>query len=205
MIKTSMEVEGEWLKLLGELYDHIPVIPVGLLPPSAQENEDNNKDSTWDTIGEWFDKQEKGSVVYVALGSEIRPSQQDFTALALGREQSGLPFFWALRKSVQLPEGFLERAKGSGIVWTDWAPQLRILAHESVGGFLTHCGWGSVKEALQFGVPFVLLPFLMDQGLNARFLEEREVGVEVPRNEQNGLFSSDSVAQTLRLVMKDEE
>jgi hypothetical protein len=214
VVKTSMEVEGKWLKLLGELHDYIPVIPVGLLPPSTQESEDSNKDSTWDMIVEWLDKQEKGSVVYIALGSEIRPSQQDFAELALGLEQSGFPFFWALRKqsgsvfgedSVELPEGFEERTEGRGIVWTDWAPQLRILAHDSVGGFLTHCGWGSVTEAFQFGRALILLPFLSDQGLNARFLEERQVGVEVPRNEEDGSFTSDSVAQTLKLVMKDEE
>jgi len=211
-VKTNMEVEGEWLKLLGELYNK-PVIPVGLLPPSAQENGDSNKDSRWDVIVEWLDKQEKGSVVYIALGSETQPSQQDFTELALGLEQSGLPFFWALRKlsgsvggdSVELPEGFVERTGGRGIVWTDWAPQLRILAHGSVGGFLTHCGWSSVTEALQFGRALIMLPFLTDTGLIARFLEEREAGVEVPRNEQDGSFTRDSVAKTLRLVIKDVE
>jgi hypothetical protein len=154
-IKTSMEMEGEWLKLLGELYD-IPVIPVGLLLPSTQESGDNNKDSTWGTIGEWLDKQEKGSVVYIALGSEIQPSQQDFTELALGLEQSGLPFFWALRRRIELPEGFEERTRGRGVIWTGWAPQLKILAHDSVGGFLTHCGWSSVTEAFQFGNCLVL-------------------------------------------------
>jgi len=93
VVKTSMEVKGEWLKLLGELHDCIPVIPVGFLPPLAQESGDSNKDSTWDTIVEWLDKQEKGSVVYIALGSKIRPSQHDFTELALGLEKSGFPFF----------------------------------------------------------------------------------------------------------------
>ena len=213
VVRTSMEVEGEWLKLLGELYDHIPIIPVGLLPPSTQESGDNNKDSTWGTIGEWLDKQEKGSVVYIALGSETQPSQQDFTELALGLEQSGLPFFWALRKrsvsvggdTFELPEGFVERTHGHGFVWTDWAPQLRILAHESIGGFLTHCGWSSVTEALQYGRALIMLPFLTDTGLIARFLEEREAGVEVPRNEEDGSFTRESVAKTLRLVIKDVE
>uniref|UniRef100_A0A2N9I3G4 UDP-glycosyltransferases domain-containing protein n=1 Tax=Fagus sylvatica TaxID=28930 RepID=A0A2N9I3G4_FAGSY len=179
-IKTCMELEDEWVKLLGEIYS-IPVIPVGLLPPSAQESVDN-KDSNWDTIVEWLNKQEKGSLVYIALGSEIQPSQEDFTELAFGLEQSGLPFFWALRKgsgsvAVELPAGFEERTKDRGVVWTGWAPQLKILAHESVGGFLTHL-W---------------------------FLEEKQAGIEVPRNEQDGSFTRDSVAETLRLVMKDEK
>jgi UDP:flavonoid glycosyltransferase YjiC (YdhE family) len=81
----------------------------------------------------------------------------------------------------------------------------KILAHESAGGFLTHCGWGSVTEAFQFGRALIMLPFLGDQGLIARFLEEKQAGVEVPRNEQDGSFTRDSVAETLRLVMKDEK
>uniref|UniRef100_A0A2N9F8F4 UDP-glycosyltransferases domain-containing protein n=1 Tax=Fagus sylvatica TaxID=28930 RepID=A0A2N9F8F4_FAGSY len=207
-IKTCTELEDEWVKLLGEIYS-IPVIPVGLLPPSAQESVDN-KDSNWDTIVELLNKQEKGSLVYIALGSEIQPSQEDFTELAFGLEQSGLPFFWALRKgsgsvAVELPAGFEERTKDRGIVWTGWAPQLKILAHESVGGFLTHCGWSSVTEAFQFGRALIMLPFLGDQGLIARFLEEKQAGIEVPRNEQDGSFTRDSVAETLRLVMKDEK
>uniref|UniRef100_A0A2N9G9L1 Glycosyltransferase n=1 Tax=Fagus sylvatica TaxID=28930 RepID=A0A2N9G9L1_FAGSY len=179
-IKTCMELEDEWVKLLGEIYS-IPVIPVGLLPPSAQESVDN-KDSNWDTIVEWLNKQEKGSLVYIALGRrEVAPV------------------------AVELPAGFEERTKDRGVVWTGWAPQLKILAHESVGGFLTHCGWSSVTEAFQFGRALIMLPFWGDQGLIARFLEEKQAGIEVPRNEQDGSFTRDSVAETLRLVMKDEK
>ena len=31
-----------------------------------------------------------------------------------------------------------------------------------------------------------MLLYYLDQGLNARILEEKKVGVEVPRNEQDG-------------------
>ncbi|KAF5463136.1 hypothetical protein F2P56_019075 [Juglans regia] len=208
-VRSCMEVEAEWLNLLGELH-HLPVAPLGLLPPSPQEDNDS-KDSTRDTISDWLDKKEKGSVIYVSLGSEVRPSQENFNELALGLEQSRLPFFWAIRNlsvdgngdSIELPAGFEERTKGRGIVWSGWAPQSKILGHESVGGIVTHCGWSSVIEALQLGRALIMLPFIADQGLNARLLEEKQIGVEIPRNEEDGSFTRDSVAQTLRLAMKD--
>lgn len=199
-----------WLKVLGDLQQKT-ILPVGLLPPSAQGSMDEH-DDTWQEIRGWLDKQKKSSVVYVALGTEATPSQAELTELALGLELSGLPFFLTLRSrpgsthrdSVELPDGFEERTKGRGVVWTSWVPQLRILAHTSVRGFLTHCGWSSVIEGLQQGLPLIMLPMLWDQGLNARALAEKNVGVEVPRNESDGSLTRQSVAESLSLVMVEE-
>ncbi|XP_057976411.1 putative UDP-rhamnose:rhamnosyltransferase 1 [Malania oleifera] len=200
-IRSCTELEADWLKLLGDINGKA-VIPVGLMPPSVPTDEED----AWLEIGDWLDEQVKGSVVYVALGSEAAPSQEQLTELALGLGSSGLPFFWVLRgQRAELPEGFEDRVRGRGIVWTRWAPQLRILSHDSVGGFLTHCGWSSIIEGLQLGLPLVMLPFLWDQGINARVLEEKKVGVEVPRGEEDGSLRSDSVAESLRLVMVEEE
>ncbi|CDP01578.1 unnamed protein product [Coffea canephora] len=133
-------------------------------------------------IKEWLNGQNRASVLYVALGSEVPPSQTDISELAL--ELSGVPFFWVLRKppdfseseSVQLPDKFEERVQVRGMVWKGWVPRLKILSHESIGGFLTHCGWGSTIEGLAFGHPLIMLPFLLDQGLNARTI--RSIMVE---------------------------
>lgn len=65
-----------------------------------------------------------------------------------------------------------------------------------------HGGWGSAIEALALGKPLVMVPMMMAQGLNARTMEERKVGVEVPRNERDGSFTRDGVATTLRLVLE---
>ncbi|KAK1410623.1 hypothetical protein QVD17_37160 [Tagetes erecta] len=56
-----------------------------------------------------------------------------------------------------------------------------------------------------FGHPLVMLPFLVDQGLNARVLVDKQVGIEVPRNEEDGSFTKESVARSLRSVVVDEE
>ena len=50
-----------------------------------------------------------------------------------------------------------------------------------------------------------MLLYYLDQGLNARILEEKKVGVEVPRNEQDGLFTRNAIAISLKLVMLDDE
>jgi UDP:flavonoid glycosyltransferase YjiC (YdhE family) len=71
-----------------------------------------------------------------------------------------------------LPEGFLERTKDRGFLVNSWAPQVEILNHGSVGGFVTHCGWNSVLEALCAGVPMVAWPLYAEQRMNRIFLVE---------------------------------
>ncbi|KAH8514597.1 hypothetical protein H0E87_007435 [Populus deltoides] len=63
----------------------------------------------------------------------------------------------------------------------------------------------SVAEALSFGIALMMLPFAIDQGSIARVFEEKKVGIEVPRDEQDGSFTRNSVAESLRLVIVDKE
>ncbi|KAJ4825329.1 hypothetical protein Tsubulata_002663 [Turnera subulata] len=177
-VRGCKEFEPEWLQLLEELQGK-PVLPVGLLPTTEYDGGEDNE--TWRSVKEWLDKQEKGKVVYVAFGSEAKP------------------------KPIELPDGFEERTKGRGIVCTTWAPQLKILGHDAVGGFLTHSGWSSVVEALQNQRALILLTFVADQGLNARLLEEKKIAYSIPRNDSDGSFTRDSVAESLRMVIVEAE
>ncbi|KEH37740.1 putative soyasaponin III rhamnosyltransferase [Medicago truncatula] len=210
LIRATRELEGQWLDYISDRYK-VPVVPVGILPPSMQirDNEEEENDPDWVKIKAWLDSKESSSVVYIGFGSELKLNQQDLTELAHGIEQSRLPFFWALKNlkegTLELPEGFEERTKEYGIVWKTWAPQLKILAHGSIGGCMSHCGSGSVIEKLHFGHVLVTLPYLIDQCLFSRELEERKLAIEVPRNEQDGSFTRDSIAKTLRLAIVDEE
>ncbi|KAI5669743.1 hypothetical protein M9H77_19596 [Catharanthus roseus] len=210
LIRHCREFEGDWLDVMKELHQK-PIIPLGLMPPEAHMNRDNQTNDSWVSINTWLESQNKGSVLYIALGSEVALSQNELSELALGLELSCVPFFWVLRKPagsknpIDLPEGFEERIEGRGLIWKSWAPQLNILSHESVGGFLTHCGWSSTIEGLMLGHPLIMLPFLVDQGLNARVLVDKKVGLEVPRDELNGSYSSNSVAETVKLIMVEDE
>ncbi|KAM7523831.1 hypothetical protein LguiA_013733 [Lonicera macranthoides] len=207
-IRSCEEFEPEWLKLVEDLYPK-PVIPMGLLP-STTANDDC--DERWVEIKSWLDKKVQRSVVYIAFGSETKPNQIELTELALGLEKSELPFFWVHKnqlgsadtESTLLPEGFEERTRDRGLVCTTWAPQLKILSHDSVGSLLSHSGYSSIIEAVQFGKALIVLPFLGDQGIIATFLEEKNMAYSIPRDELDGSFTSDSVAESVRLVMLEE-
>lgn len=215
--RSCTEYEANSLSLLRNLYKK-PVVPVGLLPPLVPsiKDKDDDHDQGWETINEWLGNINKDkSVVYIALGTEVNLSRDLMHELAYGIEKSGLPFIWVVnnRKLIEdlmgpdiLPSGFETRVSGRGLIWRGWAPQLRILAHSSVGGFLTHCGWSSVIEALGFGRALILFPSAnSDQGLIARQLHERRVGLEIPLVEEDGSFTSDSLANTMKKVMVEIE
>ncbi|PWA94005.1 UDP-glucuronosyl/UDP-glucosyltransferase [Artemisia annua] len=208
-VRTSLDFEPEWLNLLDQLYKK-PVIPTGLLPATTAAAEN---DTSWQFTKEWLDKHEKGSVVYIAFGTETKPSQYELTQLALGLELCGLPFYWVLidqrgssdNEVIELPNGFEERTRGRGVVCRTWAPQFKILNHDSVGGLLIHSGMSSVVEGFQLGKPLVLLPFMMDQGTIATYLVEKKMAYMVHRDEMDGSFEPESVADSLSLVMVKEE
>ncbi|KAF3325142.1 putative UDP-rhamnose:rhamnosyltransferase 1 [Carex littledalei] len=202
-VRSCHSLESKWLSLLSKLYAK-EVMPVGLLPPSIEQSNRSTTDVGELDVMDWLDRQHIESVLYIAFGSEATLSLELLHELALGIEISKVHFLWALRKPDGLPEGFIERTKEFGVVM-GWVPQMRVLAHASVGGFLTHCGWSSVVENFQFGHPLVQLPIYADQGLNARILEEKEIGVVIPRDEETGNFRREEVAKVVRFVMVEEE
>jgi UDP:flavonoid glycosyltransferase YjiC (YdhE family) len=135
--------------------------------------------------------------------------------MALSLELAGVRFLWALRKPASsvpeddgadiLPPGLKERTHGRGLVTMGLVPQTRILAHASVCTFLTHCGWSSTIEGMQYGHPLIMLPFFGDQGPNAKLMEMKKVGVQVARNENDGSFGRANIAAAVRAVAVEEE
>ncbi|PNT63431.1 hypothetical protein BRADI_4g15480v3 [Brachypodium distachyon] len=124
----------------------------------------------------WLSAKPAESVVYVCFGSWPSFSTRQLRELALGLETSNHPFLWVLgqcQDSSFFPDqDWEERVSGRGMVLRGWAPQLEVLAHPSVGAFLTHCGWNSVLEAASAGVPVLTWPLVFEQFINERLVAD---------------------------------
>ncbi|KAL7127999.1 hypothetical protein ABFS83_14G286600 [Erythranthe nasuta] len=206
-----------------------PVYPVGPLirtttatsSPSPSDDDDDHA-----CLG-WLNNQPPKSVLFVSFGSGGTLSTEQFIELAFGLEMCRHRFLWVVRTPQEntsaaylntnnksgtkdnpleyLPKGFLERTKDRGFVVATWAPQIRVLSHGSVGGFVTHCGWNSILESSVFGVPMIAWPLCFEQKMSAVFLRDGLRGaIRVKPNELNGVVKRDHFSEVVKQLMDDE-
>ncbi|XP_071709005.1 UDP-glycosyltransferase 73E1-like [Rutidosis leptorrhynchoides] len=169
----------------------------------------------------WLGSREKGSVVFVCLGSLSRASTEQNIELGLGLEASNIPFIWCLRHPTEefekwlIEKGYEEKVKDRGVIVRGWAPQVLILSHQAVGGFLTHCGWNSTLEGISSGIPMITWPHFADQSLNERFIVDvlklgLKVGIEVPiivgdQDKFGALVKNEDIKIAIEALMSKEE
>lgn len=168
-------------------------LPLPPLPPS---------DSDPTGCLSWLDEQKPSSVAYIAFGTVTVPPENEIVALAEALEESGTPFLWSLKDHLRkaLPSGFSERTVKQGKT-VAWAPQREVLAHGSVGVFVTQCGTNSVYESVANGVPVIGRSFFADQHMTGRMVESVwKNGVKV----EGGRFSKNGVIESLKLVLGEK-
>ncbi|KAF6142984.1 hypothetical protein GIB67_041052 [Kingdonia uniflora] len=144
----------------------------------------------------WLDSKEPNSVLYVSFGSLAKFCASQLHEIASALEASNHSFIWVIanegagdEKWLQ-EDGFKERM--NGMIIRGWAPQVLILEHAAIGGFMTHCGWNSVLESVILGVPMVTWPLYADQFYNEKLVTQvAKIGVGVhpeayfsPRDEE---------------------
>ncbi|XP_047335216.1 anthocyanidin 3-O-glucosyltransferase 2-like [Impatiens glandulifera] len=190
VVNTVAEIESRAISVLSGDEKVPPIYPVGPIL-----NHNKNVGDKHDEIMRWLDNQPPSSVVFLCFGSMGTFSEAQVKEIAVALERSRHRFLWSLRRpSIEnkptlakeyddptevLPEGFLERTGEMGKL-IGWAPQVEVLSHKAVGGFVSHCGWNSTLESLWCGVPVATWPLYAEQQMNAFIMvKELEVAVEV--------------------------
>ncbi|KAL5992481.1 hypothetical protein ACLOJK_013400 [Asimina triloba] len=187
------EMEGEVLEALKSIFPNIYTIgPLPLLCNQLTESPLKSIGSSlWreDDCMEWLDTKEPGSVIYVNYGSTTIMTGNKQIDFAWGIANSKQSFLWVIRPDlvreetgILLPQEFLDATKDRGRL-ASWCPQELVLAHPSIGGFLTHAGWNSILESVCSGVPVICWPFFGEQPTNCRYACIRwGIGVEINNN-----------------------
>ncbi|XP_060179365.1 anthocyanidin 3-O-glucosyltransferase 2-like [Lycium barbarum] len=189
IINTFDELEMHALDACNNLSKsgRVPLIyPVG---PIMNQSKSSRPEVEAEITG-WLDHQPPCSVVLLCFGSQGSLPVEQVKEIALALEKSGCRFLWSLRRPPEdsntqfpreytsyseiLPEGFLKRTEKKGKI-VGWVPQLKVLSHEAIGGFVSHCGWNSILESIWFGVPIATWPLHSEQQGNA-FQLVKEIG-----------------------------
>ncbi|MCO5604249.1 hypothetical protein L7F22_058412 [Adiantum nelumboides] len=161
---------------------------------------------------QWLDKQAACSVLFVSFGSISARTSEQLEELALGVEASGCPFLWVRKPDIVAGSG-RGRGRGNGLI-VPWAPQLEVLSHPAVGGFVTHCGWNSVIEGVAMGVPMLCWADTGERMSNQRFVVHIwKCGMEMVSDGQRrykqhfddgALVGRHEIEQAIRVLMLEE-
>ncbi|KAI5671000.1 hypothetical protein M9H77_11364 [Catharanthus roseus] len=222
IVNTFLELESHAVQALSEDLNIPPVYTVG--PVVNLKRKVKNE---YELIMKWLDTQPKTSVVFLCFGSFGSFLVEQVIEIAHALENSGHRFLWSLRRSPSedklevpgdyesleeiLPKGFLKRTSEMGKV-IGWAPQVEVLSHSAIGGFISHCGWNSILESVWFGVPMATWPIYAEQQVNAfQMVKDLEMAVEIKIDykrdfgmKTSEILSRDLLKERIRHLMDSE-
>ncbi|XP_030027355.2 UDP-glycosyltransferase UGT4 [Manduca sexta] len=127
----------------------------------------------------------KHGAIYVSFGTYLKPytmSEKKLQQFLSAFRQMPYTFIWKI-DNITIPEGYNNIHIGS------WWPQLDILCHPKVLGFVSHGGMLSISEAAHCAKPMITMPFFGDQFSNSAAV--RNVGMG------KTLYLSDVTAENL--------
>ncbi|RCV34890.1 hypothetical protein SETIT_7G194600v2 [Setaria italica] len=164
IMNTSRALEGEFIDFVAEYLagGGKKVFWIGPLNPVLDASAPEQVTKRHKCL-DWLDKQPAASVLYVSFGSvsSLRGSKQRFIWVLRDADRGNVFTDSDERRHTKRREGLLV---------TEWAPQLEILAHPATAAFLSHCGWNSTMESLSYGKPILAWPMHSDQPWDAELV-----------------------------------
>ncbi|GAB2293848.1 hypothetical protein Dimus_028059 [Dionaea muscipula] len=207
--------------------EHPPVYPVGPVLDLSGNAHGGTDPEQHDKIMKWLDAQPESSVVFLCFGSGGSMGEAQVKEVALGLVNSGVRFLWAVRKPPAggklgkvtdytaeelkeiLPAEFHSAVEEEerGMI-CGWAPQVEVLAHDAISGFVSHCGWNSTLESLWFGRPIVTWPMYAEQQFNAfELVNELGLAVELRldyNNDRGDVVAAGELEKAIKCLMEQD-
>ncbi|XP_074270343.1 scopoletin glucosyltransferase-like [Silene latifolia] len=168
----------------------------------------------------WLDSKPANSVVYLSFGTLTHFKASQLREIAIALANVGHNFIWVVRARDKgdeteneewLPEGFEKRVEGKGLIIRGWAPQVMILEHETIGAFVTHCGWNSALEGFSAGVAMATWPLHAEHFFIEKLVTQvLKIGVEIGSKDwsfgDDGTFIDHvKIENALKQIMVGEE
>ncbi|KAJ1392079.1 UDP-glycosyltransferase family, conserved site [Sesbania bispinosa] len=233
-VNTFHELEPKTLEALnsGEI-TKVPVYPIGPIVREGSQNSEEKRDDVFEWLDKQEEESviyvslgsaytmSNEQIKEMALGLEL--SGKKFVwSLRTPATKAGNDNYLTAGEEIESEKGasgvfnfeksncFLDEINNgvgtNGFVIRDWAPQLDILKHRSVGGFVSHCGWNSVIESVSCGVPVVGWPLYAEQRMNAAMLaEEVGIAVRLEVTESTGVVGREELAKAIRKIMDKDD
>ncbi|ESW23247.1 hypothetical protein PHAVU_004G031000 [Phaseolus vulgaris] len=210
LCNTLYEMDKEIIDWIMEIWPKFrsigPNIPSFFLDEQYEDDQDYGvTEFKRDECIEWLDDKPKWSVVYVSFGSIATFNKEQMEEIGCCLKECSHYYLWVVRKPEEsnLPKDF-EKKTEKGFVVT-WCSQLKVLAHEAIGCFVTHCGWNSTLETLCLGVPTIGIPFWSDQSTNAKLMEDVwKMGVRAPFDDKK-VVRREALKHCIREIMEFEK
>lgn len=181
IFETFEALEHDVFDAIKPVFQNVYAIgPLQMLLNSASTGTGDYLESVFNQHGdeihclEWLDSMKPNSVVYISFGDLEVMTPRQLCEFAWGICNSNQPFLWKITPDfakgqlATLPLEFLEKTKERGLIAT-WCPQEQVLAHPSVGLFVSHFGTSSMLESICAGVPMIGWPCYGDHQVSCGY------------------------------------
>ncbi|XP_046736270.1 UDP-glucosyltransferase 2-like [Diprion similis] len=148
-------------------------------------------------LKKWLDDSSDG-FIYFSFGSMVQfesfPSADVLEIYAAFAKVAPLRVLLKVANPDKLPPGCPDN-----VLHLQWIPQVQVLKHKNIRGFITHGGLMGLQEAVAYGVPLIGIPLFGDQMGNIDICVDREIAVRLDYRD----LKADKVVAAIKTVTQD--